>query len=339
MATDYGPEAGVYWAGPPRSYTTGRDTPVRLSVIHTTEGHANATSAEDGIAYDKTRSDGTSCHVFYDSDSSPQEVLRKNTAHSAFYHGNTLGIQHELCGTASWTPTQWQGGYQQSMLRRAARAVADDCRTYGLEPRRLSVAEVRKAYYGPSPYPKGICGHVDITNAFPEDNGSHYDPGSDFPWSQFIGYVKEYLGGSASGEGETMRFQFATNIGGDGRTIYVTDGLRYRILPQSYDIDGWMTSSAAGPVVLVSKLPGSPPWSLPFLINSLCGTPDPGENNSTGGGTSPITDEQMQQIIDGVVAGVTAALPDIPDDLMTQITQACKLAINGTTSTSTLTTT
>jgi hypothetical protein len=37
---------------------------------------------------------------------------------------------------------------------------------------------------------KGICGHADITAAFPQDNGTHTDPGPTFPWSQFLGLVQ-----------------------------------------------------------------------------------------------------------------------------------------------------
>jgi hypothetical protein len=36
---------------------------------------------------------------------------------------------------------------------------------------------------------KGICGHADITAAFPQDHGTHTDPGASFPWSTFLGYV------------------------------------------------------------------------------------------------------------------------------------------------------
>jgi hypothetical protein len=36
---------------------------------------------------------------------------------------------------------------------------------------------------------KGICGHADITAAFPQDHGTHTDPGANFPWSTFLGYV------------------------------------------------------------------------------------------------------------------------------------------------------
>jgi hypothetical protein len=269
---------GVTWAGPPRSYTTGRKTPVRLSVIHTTEGHAGADAAEVGPVIDKNRTDGTSTHCFHDNDSSTQEVLRKDTAHSAFFHGNTLGIQHENCGTATWTAAQWQGGYQQAMLRRCAAAVADDCRTYGLEPRRLSVAEVRRAYYGPSPYPKGICGHVDITAAFPEDGGTHWDPGTNFPWIQFISMVQESM--DLGGDDDMRQYKFdATSYpdrpAGLGNSTVVTDGCGiYFERPDTFQSDAANLSGGMATVTVVKgSSSGTMPtgWSFAVAFASLTG--------------------------------------------------------------------
>lgn len=177
----------------PRAYGTGRDGKgVRLSVVHYTAGSENTSSAENGNAYDAVRTDGTSCHVFHDPDSSVQEVLRKDRANSALHKGNRLGIQHELCGTAQ-TRAQWLDANSDAILWRAARAVAKDCVDYGLEPRRLSVSEVRRAWYEYPNGPRGICGHVDITNAFPEDGGTHTDPGTGFPWDVFLERVHHYL--------------------------------------------------------------------------------------------------------------------------------------------------
>lgn len=186
------------WGGPPRAYGTGRDgKAVRLSVIHYTAGSENRTSAESGAAYDKTRTDGTSCHVFHDPDSSVQEVLRKDRSNSAFAKGNRLGIQHELCGTAQ-TRAQWLDEASDAILWRAARAVAKDCVDFGLEPRRLSSSEVRRSWYEYPNGPRGICGHVDITNAFPEDGGTHTDPGVGFPWDIFIARVNDLLVGGGT---------------------------------------------------------------------------------------------------------------------------------------------
>jgi hypothetical protein len=228
--TDYGPDAGVYWIGPPRSWTKGRLAHgVKLSVVHTTEGHAAADAAEQGHVIDVNRTDGTSCHVFHDSDSSPQEVLRSDRSHSAFFHGNAIGIHHEQCGTASWSALQWQTPYAKAMRDRLARAQADDCKTYGLQVRRLTVAEVRAAYYDNGP--GGICGHYDITRAFPEDGGTHTDPGPNFPWSEHIAAVQHYVNGGddmtpeESAAVKTARaFAEACAAGADTYWSYPVDG-------------------------------------------------------------------------------------------------------------------
>lgn len=177
----------------PRAYGTGRaGYGVRLSVVHYTAGAESRSSAENGNAYDAVRTDGTSCHVFHDPDSSVQEVLRKDRANSALHRGNRLGIQHELCGTAQ-TRAQWLDANSDAILWRAARAVAKDCVDYGLEPRRLSVSEVRRSWTEYPNGPRGICGHVDITHAFPEDGGDHTDPGAGFPWDIFLTRVRQYI--------------------------------------------------------------------------------------------------------------------------------------------------
>jgi hypothetical protein len=274
--SDYSTAAGVYWAGRPASYGVGRNGfTVKFSIIHTTEGHEGFTAAEDGIAYDKTRDDGVSTHCFHDADSSPQEVLRSDTAYAAFEEGNNAGIQHELCGSASQDAAGWADSVSQATLRRAAMAVADDCLTYNLQPRRLSVQEIRDAYY--SGGPGGICGHVDITNAFPGPGRDHTDPGPAFPWNQFIGLVKQFMAG---GEAETMRFMFSglpnTPDGVDGR-VHVTDGLRFRIQGLSSQVDNLLTSAGAGPIITVA--PGNLPsgWDYARAVSQLCGTQDPGE--------------------------------------------------------------
>lgn len=176
----------------PRAYGIGRDgRSVQYVVIHYTAGSERATSAEDGAAYDQKRQDGTSCHYFHDQNSTVQCVLTPNRANSALAKGNRLGIQHELCGTVQ-TREQWLDPASDGTLWRAARQVARDCRKYGIPARRLSVAEVRAAWYGTAK-PKGICGHADVTLAYPEDGGDHMDPGAAFPWDVLLERVTGYL--------------------------------------------------------------------------------------------------------------------------------------------------
>lgn len=170
----------------PRSWTNANRTSVQLIVIHTTEGHEAASSAEDGAAYDARRTDGTSTHYFHDQDSTVQCVRTNDVAHTARRQGNLRGIQHELCGRAGQSAAQWDDAASRGTLRQAARQAARDAKKWGIPVRHLTVQQVRDGL-------KGFCGHWDVTRAFPQDDGSHTDPGPNFPWSDFLNMVREEL--------------------------------------------------------------------------------------------------------------------------------------------------
>lgn len=171
---------------PPASWTNANRSSVQLIVIHTTEGSAHSGSAEDGAAYDQRRTDGTSTHFFHDSDSTIQCVHTADQAHAARAQGNKRGIQHELCtrsGSANWSDS-----YHQAMLRKAAAQCARDAKKWGIPVRKLSSSQVADGM-------KGFCGHVEVTYAFPQDNGTHTDPGVAFPWPAFLAMVNDEMSG------------------------------------------------------------------------------------------------------------------------------------------------
>jgi len=216
----------------PAAYGTGRDgRRVMYSVIHYTAGSERSTSAEDGAAYDQRRTDGTSCHFFHDSNSTVQCVLTWNRSNSAFSKGNRLGIHHELCGTQQ-TRAQWLDDASYGTLQQAARWVAEDCKKYGLPVRKMTPAEVRASWYtANSAGPKGICGHADITLAYPEDGGDHMDPGNEFPWDIFLPLVTAHLSGGGITPATLRSDNMQMLVKDASGAVWLVDGLnRVRVL-------------------------------------------------------------------------------------------------------------
>jgi hypothetical protein len=160
-------------------------------VIHTTEGSEGLRSAEDGAAYDARRTDGTSTHYFADQDTVVQCVNTADRANAARATGNLRGIHHELCGVAAQNPTQWHDAASLGTLRNDAKQAARDCRRWGIPIKKLTVAEVRA-------FKPGFCEHNDISAAFGESD--HTDPGRNYPWTEYLGYVRGATDGDSDVE-------------------------------------------------------------------------------------------------------------------------------------------
>lgn len=189
---------------PPKAWGSGRDgKSVQYCVIHYTAGAERNDSAEAGALYDARRTDGTSTHFFCDPDSTVQCVLTRDRANACFHKGNRLGVQFELCGTQQ-TREQWLDPASLGVLDQAAKWVATVCLAYGLPIRKLTPSEVRDSWYSWPNGPKGICGHADVTLAYPEDGGSHMDPGQAFVWDVFLPMVENYATGGAMADSQLV---------------------------------------------------------------------------------------------------------------------------------------
>lgn len=286
----------MLWVGYPRSYSAGRSRPVQFVTIHYTAGSEGPTSAENGANYDKIRTDGTSCHAFFDSQGPGlQELPFGDRCHSAMFHGNEIGVHFEICGTIQ-TRAQWLDATSLATLKTCAAAVAYTCDTLGLPRRRLSVAETRAAWYGPvGQRPKGINDHWTITQAFPEDNGNHTDVGPQFPWDIFM----DMVGGNTS----TTR-----KANGMFRLID-PDNKQFVISPDTLSPTGW----SYVPITNPDSVHG---WGLAQAgigtANGSANDPnrDSHANNTWRPGSfGPPKTEVREQLLIDIVAKVVAALP------------------------------
>lgn len=221
----------LLWVGYPRSYTPGRARAPQFVTLHYTAGSEGPTSAEAGVAFDKSRTDGTSCHAFFDSlGPGLQEVPFGDRSHSAFFHGNEIGIHFEICGTIQ-TREQWLDDTSLSTLRTCAEAVRYVCDLYGWPKRRLTIDETRAAYYAPEgSRPCGINDHNTITQAFPEDPGTHTDVGPEFPWDVFMDMVLD--GGPIVGQQVLVRFTDCPPEEGGPNQVWLCDGMFRRRVPK-----------------------------------------------------------------------------------------------------------
>lgn len=179
---------GAKWLGPPRSFSEGRPAgPPRVIYLHYTAGSESPTAAEDGSAYDRRRTDGTSAHFFTDRDTIAQCIDTMDRSHTALYNANMNGVHIEQCGTLQ-TRAQWLDAASRPTIANSAKVCAWVMGVHNIPLVRLVDRQVRGG--------RGIAGHGDATRGFPEDGGTHTDPGAAYPWDVLFADIKHILEGN-----------------------------------------------------------------------------------------------------------------------------------------------
>jgi N-acetyl-anhydromuramyl-L-alanine amidase AmpD len=174
---------------PAKWFTPGpRRCPITVLVIHDMEAPEGPKTAENVASYfkDPKDKDGNpvkaSAHYNVDSDSIVCSVKDEDIAwHAPGANSNGIGIEH--AGYARQTREEWLDEYSTATLKRSAKLVAELCIKYGIPVKWLTVDELKANQ-------SGICGHVDITNAFNGGKG-HTDPGPGWPRDIYIQWVQE----------------------------------------------------------------------------------------------------------------------------------------------------
>lgn len=164
--------------------SAGSNLPVNRIVIHTTE---SAKTFPQGSAlgllgnvskYFASPSSGGSAHYIEGVEGEEHCVPDNRPAWHAPPNSHSIGI--ELVALAKYTREQWLSDQVRPIIVRAAARTRELCQRFNVPMVRLTVAQVKAGK-------RGICGHVDVSNAF--KHSDHWDPGPNFPWDVFMSLV------------------------------------------------------------------------------------------------------------------------------------------------------
>ena len=158
----------------PRGCESRQGTRITLVAVHTSEG---ATTAESLEHYLDQPGVEASYHKLID-DTQAITYLPDDVAAWAMLSGNHRSVQLCFTGFAAWPRSEWLA--HDRMLRMGAAVARTWCDKWGIPPVKLTPAQVGADQ-------SGICGHWDWTLG--KRDGTHTDPGSNFPWDVFIDYV------------------------------------------------------------------------------------------------------------------------------------------------------
>jgi hypothetical protein len=111
-------------------------------------------------------------------------VPEDTQAYHAPPNAHSLGIEITAEGgdyPKNYSRDEWLSPQVWPAVQRAATRARDLCDRYGLPLVKLTPADLLAGK-------KGICGHVDVSQAWHQTN--HTDPGPNFPWDRFMAEVQ-----------------------------------------------------------------------------------------------------------------------------------------------------
>jgi len=170
----------------PAHYYEGRNADLRLIVIHTMEAPEGPQTAENIAAYFASGAVVASAHACVDQDSVVVCLPPTATAFAA-PGANADGYQIEHAGYASQDGEGWNDAESQSMLKLSAAHAREIALAAGIPLKHLTNAELAAGE-------AGFVGHNQVSDVYKRSD--HWDPGPQFPWSQYMALVN-------NGEAET----------------------------------------------------------------------------------------------------------------------------------------
>lgn len=218
-----------------RDSGTGNKPIIRI-VIHCTVG-SDAKGATGTAAYFRSSAAKGSAHYITDANLTLQSAYDSVVCWHAPPNPHSLGIEM-CCSLSNQGKGHWTQANHIAMMKRTARLTAELCLHYGIPATKLTVAQVRAGQ-------KGICGHIDVSNAFGQS--SHWDPGPYFPWTTFIGMVRGEVAAIVAGSNPPVKdwFDMATEA-----QLYTQS---YKADYQ-YGIDFWINGTGSALIKQISAI-------------------------------------------------------------------------------------
>lgn len=164
-----------------RNYTIVPSRKIDLVVIHTMENAEKPGSAAMVARwFAGPAAPRASAHYCIDAGEIVQCVQERDVAWAA-PGANRNGIHLEHAGRANQSADGWNDNFSRSMLELSAGLCASICARHNIPIVRLTPADLLAGK-------RGICGHVDVTEAF--HKSTHTDPGEYFPWDRYLTSVQ-----------------------------------------------------------------------------------------------------------------------------------------------------
>jgi hypothetical protein len=160
-------------------------TSVIWLAVHTAEGATTATSLANYLA---NAANQVSYHDVCD-DTTTIQCVNYNEEAWAMLGGNPWADQICCTGFAAWSRDTWLS--HPGMLERIARWLAERSRARGIPLDHIGPA-------GVSTHASGVIGHWDYTLG--AHDGTHTDPGLNFPWDYVITKARHIVGPTQTGD-------------------------------------------------------------------------------------------------------------------------------------------
>lgn len=167
-------------------------TDIRWLVLHSTEVKAyksrpimvrNVASAETvARSFSRKTAEGSAHLVIDDTDCF--RCLRNTDIPWAAPGANTKGFHIEQCGFAAWSHDEWM--LHEDMLDRVAYKLAYHAHLFRIPLAFVSANGLRANR-------RGVTTHAEVSEAFPNDQGNHHDPGVNYPLRYVFALAKNHL--------------------------------------------------------------------------------------------------------------------------------------------------